>query len=417
MALQANTTGGSDAPKTKESALLEHLRRIEYSRGGFFAVRVNLSRLKASNRQPHFLRIAHRAYEPLANNPDVTIFHLDNADTVLLCREVPIEEIDGVIEKVRGLFSEDPLVQDEGGMEDNFSSWYDLTQDGDYKSLIDLISDQEVAAQARADMQAEQAAGGGRAAQAMGGEPLAPENLTQVNTALQDVRLVDLIESQPVIKVMKGAGKLAFREHFVNMSNLQKRIAPDTNLFASHWLFQYLSETLDIRVLNAMGNYDFEASREPVSLNLNISTVISRPFQAFHEKIGDHAKNVVVELQVIDVFADLGGYAYARDWLQEHGYRVLIDGLSPLSLNFFDPSDLKADFYKIAWGADVAGGVADDQNARIREVVKSLDPGAVVLARIDSEKGVQWGLSLGVRCFQGRFIDRVVSAMAAKGKL
>lgn len=417
MALQATTAAGGDTPKSRELALLEQLQRIEYNRAGFFAVQVRLSLLKSSNRQAHFLRIAHRAFEPLVSNPDVMIYHLENADTVLLCREVPIDEIDEAIAKVRALFSEDPLVDDDDAVEDRFSIWHDVTQEMDYKALVDIVSDQVAATQARADVQAEQSAGGGRAAKAMAGEALDPENLTGVNQKLQEVRLIDLIESQPVVRIMKGKGQLAFREYFVNMGNLQKRIAPDINLFSSHWLFQFLSETLDIRVLNAMGDHDFSNVSEPISLNLNISTVISRPCQTFHERVGENTHNVVIELQVIDVFADLGGYAYARDWLQSHGYQVLIDGLSPLSLNFFDPSDLKADFYKIGWGADVAGGISDDQTAAIRDVVKSLPQGAVVLARVDSEQGVQWGLKLGIRCIQGRFIDRVVSAMAAKGKL
>jgi len=148
---------------------------------------------------------------------------------------------------------------------------------------------------------------------------------------------------------------------------------------------------------------------------LNVSAVMARPFQQFHALIGWNTGNVVVEIQVIDVFADMGAFAFVRDWLQEHGYRVLIDGLNPLTLHFFDPSLLDADYIKITWGPEVRGGVGQDQTRHIRDVVSKMPTGGVVLSRVDSEEGVSWGLDLGIRCFQGHFIDKVVEAMASKG--
>ena len=148
---------------------------------------------------------------------------------------------------------------------------------------------------------------------------------------------------------------MLFHENYISMFDLQKRIAPDINLFASTWLFQYLTETIDKRLLLAMQNADFDAMEDSISLNLNISTVMAREFQQFSRVVGDNASKVVIEVQLINVFADLGAYVYARDSLQERGYRVLIDGLNPLSLQFFEPGLLEADFVKIGWGREFLG--------------------------------------------------------------
>ena len=168
------------------------------------------------------------------------------------------------------------------------------------------------------------------------------------------------------------------------------------------------------RLLAVMARKDFAAMRDPISLNLNVGTVMSRDFQQFHKSVGEHAHKVVVEMQLIDIFADINAFNYARDTLQREGYRVLVDGLNPLSLQFFDPSDLKTDFIKIAWGAGY-GADGDEERAReLADLVKHAGRDAIILARVDSEDAVRWGLKLGISRFQGYFIDKLVTAMAQK---
>ena len=101
--------------------------------------------------------------------------------------------------------------------------------------------------------------------------------------------------------------------------------------------------------------------------------------------------------------------------LQENGYRALIDGLSPLSLQFFDPALLEADMIKINWGQEFEN---EDSKARVndmRQVLKNVGAENVILAWVDSEDAVFWTMSLGVCRFQGYYIDTIVEAMLAKG--
>lgn len=402
--------------KSQEKRLLDLLDRIRNNTSGAYVVHLHLSDLKPSHRQPHFMRMVARSLESLSAKQDVQVFEFTNADVVLLCRNTPIDDVDDAVFRVRALFNEDPLTMTEdGSAEDRFSSWYDLTQASDFKELEDAVTAVAAASEEFKAQQAENVSTG-RAAKDMGGDPLTPDMLNGITQKLLETRVGDLLHRQPA--VMVGASKkqdLAFREHFIAMGELRERIAPKINLFSGHWLFQYLSETIDARVLEVLSRLDIANMDYPLSVNLNISTIMNRPFQNFHAIVGEHTDKVVVELQIIDIFADMGAYVYARDWLREQGYRVLVDGLNPLTLHFFDPSILQPDFIKITWGTEVRGGVGQDQTQKIREVVGKLPSGGVVLARVDSEEGVSWGLSLGIRCFQGHFIDKVVEAMAHKG--
>ncbi len=406
------------ARNSHEKRLLDLLQRLRGNSGGTYGVLLHLSKLKSSNRQPHFMRMVSRALETLASQQDVQIFNLSNIDVVLLCRDTPVDEIDDAVFRIRALFYEDPLTQNEdGSADDRFSSWYDLSQTSDFEDLENAVT---AVVAARDDLKSQQAEAmpSGRAAKAMDGKPLSPEMLPGMTQKLLEARIGDLVLRQPTVLV--GAGKqqeLAFREYYIDMGELRGRIAPKINLFASHWLFQYLSQTLDARVLEVLSRLDYAQMDYPVSINLNIATIMARPFQNFHAIVGKHTNKIIVEIQIIDIFANMDAYFETRDWLHEKGYKVLIDGLNPLMLPFFDPTPLGADFTKIAWGPDVRGGVGEEQTQQIRTVIAKLPGTAVVLSRVDCEEGVSWGLGLGIRCFQGHFIDKVVNAMAQKGML
>ncbi len=411
MADPGYTTGGyNEAETSEESLLLSRLKRVEANPAGVYAVHMYLSKLKASNRQPHFIGIAARTFDGLIESFESTVFMLHNSDLILICRNVPVDDADAAVDKVRALFGEDPLLATEDeAFEDSFSTWYDLSQPEDYSTFVGIANELAVEAQRGKQQRAQDKVQEDREK----GEPLGAMNLAAINQKLQGTRVADLIREQTCLQMgPDGPRGVVFREHFVSMAELKKRIAPEVNLFASPWLFQYLSETLDKRMLAVLANRDIGGMASPVSLNLNVNTVLSRDFQNFHKAIGKAASRVVVEMQVLDIFADMNTYGYARDSLQERGYRVLVDGLSPLALQFFDPGLLQSDFVKIAWGPEFEGDTDSTRLAEMREVVTSTGKDSVILARVDTEIAIKWGLAIGISRFQGFFIDDMMGKLA-----
>ena len=404
-----------DKSLTQEALLLERLSRIEDNTSGYFAVHMHLSRLRVSNRQPHFVTIAARIFDNLVNSADAVLYVMLNQDLVLVCREILVEDIDPYIEKVRNMFNEDPLASTDNEFEDALSTWYDLANKEDFSAFFSAATELLVKAEAIIDeMKRSRDEQDGRG----GGDPLTAKNLAAINQQLQSTRIADLIRQQACIRIAPGkAGEFVFREHFIAMSELKERVSPGVNLFTSPWLFQYLTETLDKRLLAVMGRKNFADLKEPISLNLNIGTVLSRDFGNFMRVVEDHADRVVVEFQIIDIFADMNTFGYARDMLQSRGYRVVVDGVSPNALQFFDPASLRPDFIKVAWGREFEDEADNDRRLMsFKETVQHAGKDSLILSRVDSEKAVKWGLSLGISRFQGYFIDKLVQAML-KSKL
>ncbi len=400
-----------DKSMTQEALLLDKLSRIEENPSGYFAVHIHLSRLRATNRQPHFINIAVRAFDNLVNNADAIVHQMMNQDLMLVCREVMVDDIDPYIIKVRSMFSEDPLTMTDDEFEDQFTTWYDLAAQDDYAAFLSVVSELQVKAEEKIEEIKRNSADLSNKDQ---GDPLTARNLAAINQQLQSTRVADLIRQQACIRISPGeAGGIVFHEHFVSMSELKDRVAPGVNLFSSAWLFQYLTETLDKRVLAVIGRKNFEALKDPISLNLNIGTVLSRDFANFNRVVGDFASKLVVEFQIMDIFADMNTYGYARDMLQDRGYRVVVDGVTPMTLQFFDPATLRPDFIKMAWGKEFEEDADDTRRTSVlNETVKHAGRDSIILARVDTEKAVKWGLSLGITRFQGYFIDKLVLAMS-----
>ena len=69
-------TGGSQTSKSKEARLLDILQRIRATASSYFAIHINLSQLRPSHRQPHFIRMAHRSIDALTAKEDVQAFYM-----------------------------------------------------------------------------------------------------------------------------------------------------------------------------------------------------------------------------------------------------------------------------------------------------------------------------------------------------
>ncbi|MDX9860050.1 MAG: hypothetical protein RBS99_03950 [Rhodospirillales bacterium] len=397
---------------SEESLLLGHLRRLGRAPAGCCAVLCHLSDLQAPYRKPHFIRIAVRSFDTLTNHFDATLYVLANDDVALLCRNVRVEDIDAAIFKLRALFAEDPLAAEEtaDGV-DRFATWYDLSEWADLADFEDAIGRRETALR---DDQAAAASRPDAGAPAMA--PLDAAALVELERRLQTLRLTDVVRQQPTVDVRPDRGRrILFKEHYVAMAELRQRIAPDIDLFASPWLFHYMADILDRRMLAVVGRMNFATLKDAVSLNLHVGTVTAPEFRVFDEQIGAHAEKVIVEIQMVDIVADMGAFVHARRWLRERGYRLLIDGLFPMALQFFDPGMLEPDFIKINWSPDLGRDLRSRQQAELRDMIRYIGADRFVLARAESEDAIRWGLGLGLHRFQGFFVDKLVDAMASKG--
>jgi len=397
-AIRADTNG-------PENKLLENMQFLEKNPTGQCAVHIHLSQLQPTNRKPDYIRIAERCFDPITINHMSEIFVLANFDIVLTCPNSRVEGIDKALSSIRTMFRADPLIgrRDITG-EEAFATWYDLEEDFEYFKEAVVSS---ILSAKRRSLDSNAAS--------MDDEKLTPKNLDQVARTFRKLDAQPLMRHQSAVQIgTNGQGQLLFREYYVSIADLRKVVAPDVDLLADRWLFQYLTTILDQRVLHMLRSQTMDDLPPKLSLNLNMQTVQTKDFQLFDHFVGDQAHRVIVEFQPVDVFSNIFMYEQVRDMLQARGYKVLIDSLRPLVLDYFDPSMLQADFYKIAWGDQLGTTTTKEGQMELRELIQSIGAGKVIISLVDSEDAVRFGLQLGVQRFQGFFVDRLVDAMTQK---
>ena len=68
-----------------------------------------------------------------------------------------------------------------------------------------------------------------------------------------------------------------------------------------------------------------------ISFNVNVAAVLSPEFQAFDDNIAAGRRGaMIVEMQKEDIFCDLASYVFAREFVQEKGYKICFNGSAPI---------------------------------------------------------------------------------------
>lgn len=236
-----------------------------------------------------------------------------------------------------------------------------------------------------------------------------PEMLARVSKALQNTDFSNMIRRQSVCIILEDAQpQPLFEEVFVSIADLGESILPGVSLTATPWLFQDLTETLDKRVLNSVSRHDDGAFTHDFSLNLNISTILSEEFREFNDNIRSGMKNtIVLELQPIDIFSDLRSYLSARDYAQNLGYKICIDGVTYKTLKFIDRERLAADYVKLTWHQDLPFALQED--AELTNRLLDIGPNRAILCRVDDEEALLVAKKYNITLFQGRYVQHMMS--------
>ena len=147
-------------------------------------------------------------------------------------------------------------------------------------------------------------------------------------------------------------------------------------------------------------------------INLNVSSVLAPEFVAFDRIVGAAAKRAIaVEFQFTDVFADVGAFLFARSFLFERGYAIVLDGVTDMNLPFVDRKRIGADLVKIRWSPTLAEERFRDE---FRALVHEEEVRQIVLCRCDGKAAIDLGTDLGIQLFQGRYVSGLLGPGAAE---
>jgi hypothetical protein len=381
---------------TPESLLFDAAERIGRLREGRLALHLHLSRLLPANREEGRIRIAFRMFESMVTVYRGQIFLLSNSDIMLICKDAHLSDLDAIVYKLRALFSTDPLTYAEAADgSDRFVALYDL--ECDYDAFFALCGEmRDAVRKTKADVAPQPKR-----------LPLEATTLVQVLDGIGNTDIAGVVRRQACIRIVEHeSAEVEFQEFYMSIADLQKALAPDIDILSNRWLFQHLSQELDQQVLAALGESGLRVPPKAFSLNLNMSTIETPAFQTFEAKLRGRA-GLVVEFQMLDIFNNLEGFFRARDRLRARGHKSVLDGMTSVGLQFMDCELFDTDYVKLSWSSDMQDDI------RTAEIQHSLGPvgfDRVILARCETEAAITWGMSLGIRMFQGRFLDSLIAA-------
>jgi hypothetical protein len=400
-----------------EHLLHEFTERLQRHPFGWRAVVLNLSRLRPDNRRAQQIRIAANTFEGLVRHFEGQIFLLAQGDIVFICKDADVAAVDNAVNKVRYLFGDDPLAAATDDIQsDGFSTWYDLARE--YVKFASFVENLYIEEQRRQKRLAAIAGDGQRDAR----QPMDPQTLAELTKILERADLTNVLRRQAVCAIIPNeAPKAIYREVYVSIPDLRDAVMPKRDIASDRWLFQYLTQTLDRRVLTLLRRVDDSALAHSYSLNLNISTLLSPEFQAFDQSLRAGTRgSIVIEIEKVDIFNDIGAYIFARDYVRERGYRICLDGVTALTLPSIDRERLGIDLVKMFWSPDLADAARPERAAEVRAGIDRVGKARMIIARCDTADAVRFGHESGVHLFQGRHIDRLLAAggnAAARPKL
>lgn len=385
----------------QEGPLVQYARRLERRTDGFQALHLHMSKLLARNRPASLLRVAENALRRLVTTYDDQIFHLTNDDLVVVCHGKDRDLIFDALERVQGLVRHDPLFTDPGADSGAFATWNDFSETWhDFMARIELLVEELQARKAAAEVVEIQF------------DPMDVTNLATMESNLRSVDITNFIRRQPICAVSgKNPPAPVFDELYVSVSDLQKAIMPEVDLAANRVLFQQLTSIFDSRMLSALRTHGASYLAGPVSLNLNVATMLAPEFLEFvNHVISGHDQVLVVELHLSDVFGNLKNYLLARDMAREFGCRLCLDGIDHAGLPLLDFAGLGFHLYKLRWEQEI-DELPKPALEQLRAAVARAGAERMILCRCDDARALNFGRGLGIGLFQGWHLDKALKAL------
>lgn len=418
-----------------EVRLVENLTDLQDDSSGWVAVCFAFSRLLEHYRSDYQIKIAINLINDLAGSHEASVFVCDDATIYVLIRNASKAVIDKMVFQLRYLFMDDPLAYNQDGEENpEFSRIYDLERS--WKDFMQICKARltkriQSSGQDRGG-QAQTTGGNGGGSERLGKlepTPLAKasqaakpaaksdikffnaSSLANIERDLTNADLSKVMRRQPICAAVPDTMvRRVFDELYINIAHLRKLLAVDVDLLSNRWLFKYLTQILDERVLHLLQRSPARYLDAPISLNLNINTLLSQRFAEFDASIKPAVKvSIVIEIQLSDVFADMSAFLAAKEAMQKLGYRVCLDGVTDLSFMQINRKKLGFDLIKLQWNAALESEMNTRDNQELAEAVRECGVNRVILTRCDSRGAVDYGQAMGVSLFQGRYLDGLMN--------
>ncbi len=352
------------------------------------AVRANVTRevlhlhaaaLALELRRPHHRRLLEEALGPLRAAARTRVFDLPNGDIVAIAPP-PAEPLEAAREGLLRLL--DPAAVGEGAVRS-------LRLPGAAARLVLLATDSlGLNPPALPPMSPRPP-----------GAPLDIAALAAAERALAGADLESVTSAQTVCRLEPGGTlQRLWEERRVDWSALGALLLPGVDLGTAPALRRRLARLLELRLLAASGRPQALLQWRPFGVALAPSAVAAPGFQRFDAALpAGRRAEVTISFRVADILADPEGYAFARGFLRDRGYRLAAEEVAPERPAPLLTASLGVDLLRLRWSPGLLSvgaptGLADT----------GVEP---ILAGVDRPGAIAWGWENGVRLFQGPLIE------------
>lgn len=200
------------------------------------------------------------------------------------------------------------------------------------------------------------------------------------------------------------------REIHTNLNAIRRFFLPSVQSWGGQGDFDQMTAILDKFLLRALAAHDDSLSK-PTSINLNVQSMLGEDFAKFQKHHGGAFRNLILEVRLHDVIANLDDYLKSRRMLAPEGVKFCIDWLDLRQLRLVNVGGIQTDLVKIPCSFDPKEG-----QERLKDIF-ALQAGGqtAVMMHIDSDDFVRVGRTMGFRIFQGRAVDRQLWRREGKG--
>lgn len=394
----------------QEAYLRDYVERLRRNPTGRRALHARLSLLHPDNQREHHLRVAQKTLDKVLRLDNGALFRLANNDLVIVCSTQNAELLDDAVRRLAFLFKDDPIL--------NGASKLDLFSDTSFCRLYLLDQDFEefsIVAQSLTTSRTARIARPQDASTPASNRmmPLQPSQMGEIATAIAQADLSSMMQRQSTFLMAPGERpEPVFREIYFSMNHLQQVLVPGHDILANRWLFQDFTRHLDRRMISFLVHNDDESLRQSYSLNLNISTLLSKDFLTLDETLNAQVRrSIVIEFQLIDVFADVANFLFARDFLRDRGYNICLDGTTQLSLPFVDRKKLGFDMVKLLWDDGFNTHMQSPRGQDLKTAIEEIGPERVILSHCGTEEALDVGQGLGLSLYQGFHVDELCDSL------
>lgn len=399
------------ANASQNNVVLEYISKLGENLNSYMVLYLSLSLVSKKVLTEQTLSSLRDVFAQQIKDGNAKLFDIPNSDIAVIFNKSVKDEILSSLVKIKLLLQEDEsvakvaylqespiavfwdLVREYGAFSEKLSQVYDKSsQEQDKKSTV-------VASNSFFNTKPHHA-----------GEALTTAMLDKVQKIITVSDFSSFIRRQPICAVIgKSMPQRVFEEVYVSIPDMRDSLLPGVDLFANEWLFLALTETLDRRVLEIVSRHDDGALRGNFSLNINVNTILSDSFLHFDETIdASQRKTIMLELQLADIFSDMRSFDLAKTFARSRGYKICIDGITIDKLEYLNRSKLDCDLMKITWHPDFIRLVGEDKH--FMDYANKAERAKIILCRVDDEKAVEMGNSLGINLYQGRYIQKMLNA-------